>query len=787
MILLSYELEGRTLVRQLRLFLLIVFLLASSLPVRSQENLTIDVIGPLMVGDIYHLESPRSQGEWKTFENRLKALKRAGVDAVSTDIWWGVVERNDGLYDWSYPDKVLSIIKKVGLRWSPAISFHQLGGNVNDPEQEIPLPRRILDLAEKEGLFYVDANGQANKQVVSVWGIKKILPFQQRFFAAFLDHYRYDASIIKKIYIGMGPSGELRYISYLKDTFPKPGAIQAYSDLAIKAYRAYLGKKYLYSTMALNEAWNTHGLTFDNVLPPKGEAFYEKGEHLGAQGRDFFDFYHESLYHGGEIVLSGMLDVLDHSGVAALKNTPVAIKIPNIHWTVGDPDINKRRLAELFAGLITTSSPYFLEPGPNGAGYDDIMKMVSKVSRAHNRPVHVVFTGIEKDDGEDREVGAWSKASSLVSWVLEEAKRYNLVLDGENALPTFYKDSFWKNIDAVLKSGVKGVNFLRVDDLFVDGDGRIKALQEFIDFHLKGQMLLNTIGYVPVGFENLDPTARQNLVVKKITQKIFWDERLTSMEDMIKKHEALFTEGSFLMMLADQGIMSTDVDQKKVILDQVESIFKSLRELNERNEIKIPYKCIDAVSSKIYQLRASIYQPDMNGLTKNIKEYFNKDNEKVVGSDDDQKFVEKAAWKIKTLAEEIVREMSKLDVKDVNIELLQKMIYGTGDNSFRDGLLYYLEWKARSSIDGKERNELWYQWSTLNYLYFGLLENEEIDISKMGGPGFLSNLHEVAIKQQEILKSEVSGYRTRMDLVDRLREQVKNIRIATEERSKKVE
>ena len=769
--------------RQLKQLLFIVLLLIFSYPVKSQENLTIDVMGSLMVGNIYHIEAPQSQEDWKMFESRLRVLKRVGIDAISVDIWWGLVERSEGFYDWTYYDKIEQIIEKAGLRWKPIMSFHKLGGNVNDPEQEINLPRHIIDRAEKKGLFYTDNKGVTSNQVISVWGVGYVLKDYQRFFAAFLDHFRHKTSLIKEIYIGTGASSELRIFSYIPNTYPGPGSVNAYSDLAIKSFRKFLREKYLNSEIALNKAWGTNGLTFDNIAPPQGDDFYIKGKHLEAYGKDFFDFYHQSLIKAGETVLSGLLDVIDHSNIPGFKNTPIGIKIPSVDWTIGEPDMNKKRLAELFAGLVTTSSPYFLEPSTQGAGYVDVMEMISRVSKEHNRQVNATFTGIEKRDDEDP--GAWSKAASLLKWVLEEAKREDVILEGENALPSFYKNDFWSNIDNVLKLGVKSVTILRMDDLFVEGDKRVKELTELIDVHLKGQMLLKTLGYVPDGFENMNPSARQELVVDEITKKIFMDLRGSNIEEIIENNKELFIDGSFLLMLADKGLKSPDVAERKVILEQVESVLEPLKKLNQEKTINVPYKCIDAISNKVYQLSASIYQPDMPRLLQNIREYF-RDNEGTTGNDDQYKIVETAAWRIQGLAEEVLKKMSTLDVKNVNIELLQKMIYGTESNAFRDGLLYYLEWRARSLGEGASSNEFWYQWSTLNYLYFGLLPKEEIDINKLGGSDLLYKLSSVAAKQQRILRSEASGYRTRMELVDRLREQVESIRINVEERIKRV-
>lgn len=40
-----------------------------------------------------------------TFQRQLRDVKAMGVDAVSTDVWWGLVEKKaDQQFDWSYYD-----------------------------------------------------------------------------------------------------------------------------------------------------------------------------------------------------------------------------------------------------------------------------------------------------------------------------------------------------------------------------------------------------------------------------------------------------------------------------------------------------------------------------------------------------------------------------------------------------------------------------------------------------------------------------------------------------------
>jgi hypothetical protein len=82
-----------------------------------------------------------SEAEWRKFAEEVRTLRRMGVTAISTDLWWGLIEgRQAGQFDWSYYDRVLALLAQHDMQWVPILSFHQAGGNVNDDfMQTIPL------------------------------------------------------------------------------------------------------------------------------------------------------------------------------------------------------------------------------------------------------------------------------------------------------------------------------------------------------------------------------------------------------------------------------------------------------------------------------------------------------------------------------------------------------------------------------------------------------------------------------------------------------------------------
>lgn len=100
------------------------YLLAAILLVVSTNVFakSINVMGPLWLS---------SEKEWAQFQEDLNTIKSSGVSAISIDVWWGAVEKSgDQQFDWSYYDRVFTLITETGLNIVPIMSFHQCGDNV---------------------------------------------------------------------------------------------------------------------------------------------------------------------------------------------------------------------------------------------------------------------------------------------------------------------------------------------------------------------------------------------------------------------------------------------------------------------------------------------------------------------------------------------------------------------------------------------------------------------------------------------------------------------------------
>ena len=56
----------------------------------------INAMAPLMVGDPNNPDGADSKQAWDDFASQLAQGKKLGLDGISTDVWWGVIEPKAG-------------------------------------------------------------------------------------------------------------------------------------------------------------------------------------------------------------------------------------------------------------------------------------------------------------------------------------------------------------------------------------------------------------------------------------------------------------------------------------------------------------------------------------------------------------------------------------------------------------------------------------------------------------------------------------------------------------------
>jgi len=444
---------------------------------------TINVMGPLVIGDPAHVDAPESRAAWEKLERDLAQAKALGAEAVSTDVWWGLIEPEDGKFDFAYYDRMAQAVASADLKWVPILSFHQCGGNVGD-DCDVPLPKwvgekyRHLDpAAGADAPFAKSEQGNVNHEAISPWASRYALGEYEQVMRAFQAHFADRRSLISEINISLGPAGELRYPSYNSHDrgtdYPTRGALQSYSQLAMQDFRRFVLSRYgTLENAAL--AWSSRLESVDDIRPPSDPAaFFERQDQFSPYGKDFFDWYSGSLQEHGKRILSKAIQVFD-APKAPFKGIDLGAKIPGIHWRM-----TTDRAAELAAGLIQTRNSDGWSSDSKGHGYEaivDVFKDVNHLKRAPKVVLH--FTALEMDDG-DGGPAVGSQAKSLVFWVAQEAKAEGVPIKGENALNyTLQNEHAWDNIEDALRRGpYEGITLLRVDDVVESDLGR-KKLQE---------------------------------------------------------------------------------------------------------------------------------------------------------------------------------------------------------------------------------------------------------------------------------------------------------------------
>ncbi|MCP3967505.1 MAG: family 14 glycosylhydrolase [Lentisphaerae bacterium] len=327
--------------------------------------------------------------EWGTFVNSLRTLQHAilrqvgrqsaATLIVSSDVWWGLVQReNANTWNWAYYDRLAWTLFCLNrerpdlpsLQWAPIMSFHQCGGNVGDTVN-IPIPRWAVN-----GREYVSEKGNVCREFVSLWHDEDIIPYYMKFVHQFARRYsgefmsQYNkvtcqAPEIVEINISCGPAGELRYPSYNshdKWVYPHYGFGQASSYKSWLDYEDYLKTRYA-GHPHYGPRQSTTGLMSDS-------RYFTTDE-----GKDFFEWYNHSLIKHGQRMIQAGLNGLEGT---PLYNVRIGVKIPGIHWNSA-ANRGKPRSGEVLAGLIDPAISNMRDGDPNLT--DGYLKMIWALAR----------------------------------------------------------------------------------------------------------------------------------------------------------------------------------------------------------------------------------------------------------------------------------------------------------------------------------------------------------------------------------------------------------------------
>lgn len=435
-------------------------------PYSPEGVLSADIMAPLII---------TCEEDWRAFKQQLKIAKDTGIRAVTVDVWWGLVEKDgDQKFHWEYYDRIVMTIQEAGLHWVPIMSFHQCGGNVGD-ECNIPIPNWIWTAypdVMQENLKYQSEKDNFSNETVSLWMDNLVMKQYTEFMSEFEKHFGSKMDIVAmtdEINISLGPAGELRFPSYNSHDgwhYPGRGYFQAYSKPARDDFRRFVVAKYN-SLDRINKAWNSQLTDLSQIGPPddgnpqygRASSFLGLNDYKYAQyGKDFIDWYHESLVEHGR----RMLDAATTSFKGSFSGKALGIKMSGVHWQMMN-NAPQPRVAEITAGLIKTSDAY--DSPVTGHGYNDLMNMIS--SFRSRKKLYLYFTCLEMDDEPVNDPKSYSLAKTLVFWVAQAAEAAGVSIKGENALSGGVRsDGGWNSIEnAFCYAPYMGLTILRLNDV----------------------------------------------------------------------------------------------------------------------------------------------------------------------------------------------------------------------------------------------------------------------------------------------------------------------------------
>ncbi|MET3317706.1 UNVERIFIED_ORG: hypothetical protein ABIC97_000791 [Peribacillus simplex] len=419
--------------------------------------------------------------DWEAFKAELIQLKENGVYAITTDIWWGLVEsKKDNKFEWSYYKKYGEVVEASGLKWVPILSTHQCGGNVGD-DCNYPIPSWLWKKDSAENMAFKSESGYWNKEVLAPWWDGTADQYNE-LYKSFATNFADKRDLIVKIYLSAGPAGELRYPSYQNAdgwNYPERGQLQVYTEGAKRNFRLNMKEKY--STIKqLNAAWGTEYKKWNEIQPPgNGDEFFTSGGASDTQfGNDFMEWYQGAL----ENHLS-KISKFAHKHFDKVFNVPIGAKISGVHWKMNDP-------------VMPHSAEY-------SAGYYNYSQLLDQFKKSN---LALTFTCLEMGDYDAHTAPFYSAPKTLVTQIATLAKEKGISLNGENALPLINNEWGFDNIaEMVFNYDFDGFTLLRMSYLFDDEGNPTNEFRMMAD-KLEGKS-------IPVTFtvENVPVTPNQGV------------------------------------------------------------------------------------------------------------------------------------------------------------------------------------------------------------------------------------------------------------------------------------
>ncbi|KAL8171291.1 hypothetical protein V2J09_023095 [Rumex salicifolius] len=349
------------------------------------------------------ISESNSVNHTKAISAGLNALKLMGIDGVELPIWWGVVEKEAGDYDWSAYLQLIESIHNMGLKIHVSFHFNAC------EEANIPLPEFVTRIGESNpDIFFTDRAGMQYKDCLSLSvddlpvldGRTPLLAYEDvcesfKFkFAQYLD------STITGITMGLGPNGDLCYPS-------QQGAI---TGNGVGEFQCY--DKYMLRSLNRHAESSGHamwGLSGPHDAPKYDQDttlrnfFKEQGGSWETQYGDFFlSWYSNELVSHGDRLLSMASSVFSDTAVAVSGKIPVN---PNTSNT-------RAHACELTSGFYNTV---------NRDGYEAVARMFAGNS------ANLILPGLDLSNDSN------SSPETLIAQIKEACKNNGVDITGENS------------------------------------------------------------------------------------------------------------------------------------------------------------------------------------------------------------------------------------------------------------------------------------------------------------------------------------------------------------------
>jgi hypothetical protein len=215
--------------------------------------------GPGMQVHIGNMGAIQDRGDWPDSESLVPWLplyKNLGVSAIQSYVKWSRIERQPGVFDWSFYDWVVETVAKHGLK---CVIFVMVGQQYSTPD---------WFRASDQSLFTRCLEHDQDSRVQSIWN-PHILKWVDRFLGILSERYL-NTGIIEAIMLGpSGDYGETTYnaIYNVGDTAYHTHVGYWCGDKFARAdFRRWLRKKYG-TLSALGAAWGWAPRAWEDIQP----------------------------------------------------------------------------------------------------------------------------------------------------------------------------------------------------------------------------------------------------------------------------------------------------------------------------------------------------------------------------------------------------------------------------------------------------------------------------------------------------------------------------------------